>query len=649
MLQLPFKKSDHTIDLAGPVKRYLITHFGEDAATRYSSDIDALQNLRHRATIVEAPTTAGRDALTVYYHAITRINPIFPIGDTSEVKVGFSWSGSFVPTKKSSQSTLHFERVCVLYNIGALESHGGAQCDRNSDEGLREACKHFQLAAGIFSHIRDSLSNGLVGALTPDLTPDGLSAAASLMLAQAQACFYEKAARDVKKGVGMKPKIVSKLAAGAQELYSQALERFRSASLAPVLDKTWAAATEYQVEAFGAFAHYWAAVAAHDEADAVGQAGAFGYGMEIARYSLAEEAIERANKLANRGSMGPAITGPITQLQGQVSRGKAVIVKDNQRIYLEPVPALNSVPAPDRHIMVSATATTALEPPVATGGAAGSALFRGLLPLCAKSALDAYKSAVAKLAAEEDTRVKEANKVARAELAAVGLPGSLEAHDSQGGLPDGVWARLCDAKKRTGGLPSLCAKVDDVSSAAERARNILETVKRSLDQEERRDEEFRARYGGKCTGLGSRELAKDVRKDVEHYRDLWQRANASDRALAKRLAEPATEQDLELLEMTRAEIDARMAAAAAEAGGCGGAAAAAAAKGDGSTAAGAGTGEGASAPASLAVDTSALSMRLVGLAQLINERDAALQQLQDRATNEDVGPLLMEAAMAGGG
>ncbi|CAN0517196.1 unnamed protein product, partial [Ectocarpus sp. 8 AP-2014] len=83
-------------------------------------------------------------------------------------------------------------------------------------QGLKAAGHRFQVSAGIFQHVRDKVVGGLVGTLTQDLIPDGLSAASTLMLAQAQACFYEKAVKD-RARTKLKPGIIAKLSAKAAE------------------------------------------------------------------------------------------------------------------------------------------------------------------------------------------------------------------------------------------------------------------------------------------------------------------------------------------------------------------------------------------------------------------------------------------------
>jgi programmed cell death 6-interacting protein len=95
--------------------------------------------------------------------------------------------------------------------VQALESRAGADADWSSDEGIKAACRHFQQAAGIFLHLRDKLSAGLIGTLTTDLTPNGLSMVSTLMLAQAQGCFFHKATRD-RKTTNIKAGIIAKLA-----------------------------------------------------------------------------------------------------------------------------------------------------------------------------------------------------------------------------------------------------------------------------------------------------------------------------------------------------------------------------------------------------------------------------------------------------
>jgi programmed cell death 6-interacting protein len=137
------------------------------------------------------------------------------------VKVAFVWFDSLRKNKKLEELDPNLEKAALLFNIGALHSlealkekrTGGADGD-----GLKRAVQLFGQAAGIFAHISETpeLARPSVTA-NMDLSADGLSLMSALMLAQSQACFFEKAA-----GAASTPALVAKLAAGAAKLFRSA-------------------------------------------------------------------------------------------------------------------------------------------------------------------------------------------------------------------------------------------------------------------------------------------------------------------------------------------------------------------------------------------------------------------------------------------
>lgn len=98
------------------------------------------------------------------------------------MNVSFTWHDAFLKGKQATQTSLAFERAAILFNLGALESFEGASADRTTDEGLKKACKHFQVAAGYFEHVRNNMPDVALGMLTCDLTPSGCGLALQLML-----------------------------------------------------------------------------------------------------------------------------------------------------------------------------------------------------------------------------------------------------------------------------------------------------------------------------------------------------------------------------------------------------------------------------------------------------------------------------------
>lgn len=84
-----------------------------------------------------------------YYRCLTAIETRFPISkEKSHAQVNFAWFDAFRPAKKISQYNIHFEKAAVLFNLASVLSQQGLSSDRQSAEGLTQACKLFQVGGG---------------------------------------------------------------------------------------------------------------------------------------------------------------------------------------------------------------------------------------------------------------------------------------------------------------------------------------------------------------------------------------------------------------------------------------------------------------------------------------------------------------------
>jgi len=94
-----------------------------------------------------------------------------------------------------SMANIRFEMISILYNIGAIHSQLGARTERNSADGMKMACTHFQCAAWAFEHLKNSYPqpSGV------DLAPELMTFMHQLCLAQAQECILEKSMLDNRK------------------------------------------------------------------------------------------------------------------------------------------------------------------------------------------------------------------------------------------------------------------------------------------------------------------------------------------------------------------------------------------------------------------------------------------------------------------
>ena len=78
-------------------------------------------------------------------------------------------------------SSIAYEKVCVLFNIAALQSTLAANQSFDNDDGLKTAAKLFQQAAGIFTHLK-SAAPALGQETTPDLSVETLHILSLLMV-----------------------------------------------------------------------------------------------------------------------------------------------------------------------------------------------------------------------------------------------------------------------------------------------------------------------------------------------------------------------------------------------------------------------------------------------------------------------------------
>ena len=201
------------------------TAYGKLAAKMLTSDAVALYRSRQAAfgkkVLTEADASAVEAPLVLYTGLAGRLDEMLGAELREQRHVSFSWRSCWEPAEKPAQHhDAKVEQAAALFNLSAAWSLRGALPPRNDSEAIKAAARHFQLAAGALQAVEKLVAEGGI-AEDIDLSDGALGALRALMLAQAQACFCEKAEQD---GLGASTQV--KLCLGAKQLYTQASDAF---------------------------------------------------------------------------------------------------------------------------------------------------------------------------------------------------------------------------------------------------------------------------------------------------------------------------------------------------------------------------------------------------------------------------------------
>lgn len=94
-----------------------------------------------------------------------------------------------------STNDIKHEVACILFNIGALHTNLGAMDKRQTADGMKMSCSHFQCAAWAFHQLNENYPQSR----ETDLCIEVVSFLETVSLAQAQECILEKSIFDARK------------------------------------------------------------------------------------------------------------------------------------------------------------------------------------------------------------------------------------------------------------------------------------------------------------------------------------------------------------------------------------------------------------------------------------------------------------------
>ena len=113
-----------------------------------------------------------------------------------------------------STNDIKHEMACILFNIGALHTNLGAMDNRQTSDGMKMSCSHFQCAAWAFQQLNEKYPQPR----ETDLCQEIIRFMSTICLAQAQECILEKSIFD-----GRKPGNIAKVNNNLPNFYTVTL------------------------------------------------------------------------------------------------------------------------------------------------------------------------------------------------------------------------------------------------------------------------------------------------------------------------------------------------------------------------------------------------------------------------------------------
>eukprot|EP00775_Hariotina_reticulata_P008073 gene8073-8268_t len=514
LLAIHVKRTDD-VEIKGPILSYIRETYGDRDAEDCVDDLASVQSLRKELVLSQsASQLSAKDTYIKYYKCLAAIETRFPISsEKGNVRINFPWTDAFRSSKKTSQANIHFEKAAVLFNVAAILSQQALQVERASSEGITQAGKIFQEAAGMFAHLKDTEASKVDAPRPVDLSPECLSMMEKLMLAQAQECVYHKAVMDKKS-----PATLARLAKQAAVMYGEVSAIFNQPALVQHFERSWVAHTQMKAALY--------------EVNALMEQGRHYNGetkiaLEVATLAEAFTRMQSVKALAKAVSkdMVESLKGQEEQLTLALTKAQ----KDNNTVYLERVPPFADVPAIQPFLVVKSAPPTNLD-------ASSENLFSGLIPDSSAKALSKYTDLVDSISREQLNKLAESTDAARLQLKQADLPDLLEALDgsSSASIPESL-LRDIEEVNNIGGTQHLREILQEMGELRRHVEADMNACQASLDEEAAADAAARTKYGDEWRVPQSSTLAKHLWEKLHSYRSTMSQAGDSDAKVIARL------------------------------------------------------------------------------------------------------------------
>lgn len=309
----------------------------------------------------------------------------------------------------------------------------------------------------------------------------------------------------------MKDQIIAKLCCQCEEFYADVLRAMQKENVRNIWEKEWIPAIAGKQAGFHALTQLYQSLACR---------AAKRIGEEIARLRSAVELFKAAQTRS----------GNATHLDEFFSRAKRNLeesTKDNEFIYNEMIPDVNSLPSPGK---VQLAKSLSLTSPLASNF---KDIFSELIPVELHRALTASDMRRNEIVNGEIMKLREATQTLNGVLASLNLPAAIETTDASSGLPPSLREKAIDVRNK-GGIESINTYLKELPELLQRNREILDETERLLDEERDSDNQLRNQFKQKWTRISSDKLTEMFRTNAKKYREVITNAIEADKIVRQK-------------------------------------------------------------------------------------------------------------------
>ncbi|KAI1195286.1 BRO1-like domain-containing protein [Nemania serpens] len=477
ILAVPFRRGAQ-LSLSSAIKQYISTKYDQHP-DMFRQDLDVIDALRRDAVNVHEPHPSGVKKLQAYAAQLVWIGGKFPI----DIGADFTWYPSlgYNIERPIVHNNLQFERANIIYNLAALYSQLAIACNRNDTDGLKTAASYFNQAAGVLTHLKNEIIPELRTTPPDDMDEHSLESLIQLQLAQSQECFWLKAVMDRYKDAS-----IAKLAARVSDLYNLASE---AAMRSEAISSSWIHHMSAKHHHFAAAAQYRAACECLEKRK---------YGEEVARLRDAVACVGEGLKESRGGYLSKIVVEDLNNLKKRVEDHLRRAERDNDMIYLNPVPPKSELKILDRANMAIARIPPQVATPlehIGDKGEFGPALFTKLVPYSVHLAVSIYEERRDRMVNQNIiSELETLNEEMHELLSSLGLPGSIQAFEKPLGLP-GTLVQHAEEIRQADAMSRLQRSFADIDKLRAADMAVFEEGGELLRAEEEEDNRLRLKFG----------------------------------------------------------------------------------------------------------------------------------------------------------